>query len=558
MSKVIEEIPIIIRNQHLLLNQIAEGYRSLDKVLMEYIDNSFDSAEDFFNDNDGRYERDVLIDVVIDRENNVISIKDNCGGMDREKIRGLANKVNESEKERRAQKRAWVTGKFGLGAHAYRNFAQELKVTSRCEGAELIAISIDRYKPNASLIMPDPIDFNPSGTYVELCGVEKYQIKHLNPMEFKKEIEIYFEGFLPRNVRINVIDGQYSYTCQAFNYDEHTGFEIKKVINSWYVGKTHVVVPEDKGIIVNLKVCTEKIDRPPYFARKGRRINYISYLDSFIRKTEHRNKVWEHHLLTGYIEVQDNLEPVISRDDFAAGRGMQQKRTGIYNEIVKLEDEIYSKIEEVNKDKSDKSLRSLASQLTNILSDLAKEEELNLRYQQRGDKSKMEGVEMITPNVNSPDDYSINKAGTEGLHEDSTEKQKEIVKADHSTEGTVEGKKVENQKQGISIEFSTLPSPSRSHYGDGIITMFTSHKDFQDRKGSTHHAELGSLKITARLANYLAAVISSEFKEIFYQQKKLEPSRKDILNQQIDFIFKMEERMKGFIDQPLQSIGELK
>lgn len=555
--KILESIPIIIANQHTLLNLIAEGYHSLSKVLMEYIDNSLDSADDFYNDQIDHYSRDVLIEVKIDRKDNIISVKDNCEGMDSSKIRGLANKINDSEKARREQKRAWVTGQFGLGAHAYRVFAQELMVTSQCENSPIQAISIDRESPNANIISPDIIDQAPSWTHVRLLGVEKSEIRNLKPEELKKEIETYFERFLHRNIIIVIIDGEHAYTCESFKYEELPGVDINRVINSWYEGKVHVTVPEERGIIVRLKVCLDKIDRAPYFARKGRRINYISHLDSFIRKTEHHRKVWEHHLLTGYIDVQDNLEPVITRDDFVAGKGKQQKRTGIYNEIVKLEEEIYSAIEVVNKDKSDESLRNLASHLTDILSDLAKEEELNLKYQQQGDSLKKQGIELINPNPNSQEEYLVDKhlGGGGGGHGGN---QKEIIKGNTNPDGTAEGKKIERQKQGVQIVFSILPSPVRSHYGDGVITIFTSHNDFTDRKGSTHQAELGSMKVTARLANYLAAVISSEFKELFYQQKKLEPSRKDILNQQIDFIFKMENRMKGFIDMPLESIGTLK
>ena len=133
-----------------------------------------------------------------------------------------------------------------------------------------------------------------------------------------------------------------------------------------------------------------------------------------------------------------------------------------------------------------------------------------------------------------------------------------IIRGNEDQKGKKQGIKVERQKQGIRIEFSTLPSPDRSHYGDGEIIIFTSHPDFESRKGLTQQAELGSMKITARLANYLAAVISSEFKEIFYKQKRLEPDRKAVLKEQIDFIFRFEERMKEFIDQPLHSIGKFK
>lgn len=555
MNKVLESIPIVIRNQHTLLNLIAEGYRSIEKVLMEYVDNSFDSAEDFFDDD--KYKRDVVIAITIDRKSDIIRIEDNCEGMDIAKMRGLANKVNESEKARRAQKRAWVTGKFGLGAHAYRFVAQDLQVVSQCKGAKKVAISIDRDSPHANLISPPSIDFAPSGTLVELRDVEKIKVKHLDPLVLKKEIETYFEGFLHRNVKIAVVDNETVYICEPFNYTKLMGVEINKVITSWNVGRMKVVEPLEKGVIVRLKVCSEKINRPPYFARKGRRINFIPQLDSFISKTEHRKKVWGHHLLTGFIEVQDNLDPVLTRDDFEGGKGKQQKRTGIYNEIVKLEDEIYAAIEIINKNKSDESFRNLASRLTDILSELVKEEELNLKYQHSGDKSKGAAIEKITLNSESTEEYKVEKSGGGG-EEPSLEKHKEIVRAVRNPKSQIEGERIERQKQGIKIEFSPLPSEERTHFGDGVITIFTNHKDFQDRKGDTQQAELGSMKITARLANYLAAVISSEFKEVFYQQKKLEPSRTDILNQQVDFIFKMEDRMKDFIDRPLQSIGAIK
>jgi len=352
MSKILKQIPINIRNQHQLLNLLSEGYRSLGKALMEYIDNSFDSAEEFFNDRKKVYSRDVKITISINRSDNSIFIRDNCEGMNSKIIEGLANSINESDKKRREQKRAWINGQFGLGAHAYRFFAQQLFVTSKQKGGRNYSISIDRDESSANLIKPKKVEFDQSGTLVELYGIDKFQIKSLKLHKLQREIEVYFEMLLRRNVEIKVIDGAMEYICKPFNYDELTGKEINKVISAWNEGTMHVVKSPNKGIIVNLKVCTEKIDRPPFLSRKVRRINYISHLGSFMRKTEHRRKVWENYYLTGYIEVQDNLEPVITRDDFAGGKGKQQKRTGIYRELVELENEIYHAIEVINKDKS--------------------------------------------------------------------------------------------------------------------------------------------------------------------------------------------------------------
>ncbi len=560
MRKVIEDIPINIKNQYKLLNLLSEGYKSLPKALMEYIDNSFDNAELFFDEKKGAYDRDVLIDILIDRKNNEIFVKDNCEGMTKTILRGLANSINESEK-RKEQKRAWVNGQFGLGAHAFRFFAQELIVTTKQNMSQFLSISIDRDKPEAQQVEPADIDFEKSGTLVEISDVDKYEMKHLKAEELKKDIETYFEMLLRRNVQIKIInrekENEYEYICEPYDYGKLSGEEIKKIISTWKEGSSSVKVLEENGIIVNLKICTEKVDRPPFFSRKGRRINFISHLDSFMRKTEHRRKVWENFYLTGYIEVQENLEPVVTRDDFLGGKGKQQKRTGIYEEIVKLEEEIYSAIEAVNKDKSDESLKNLASTLTDLLSQMAKEEEVKLKYQNEGNEKKPRDRVKVKPNKESPDEFEVEIQRGEG-EGGTTGPNKAIIRGEEDSEGSLNGRRIEKQKRGIRIEFSTLPSEKRSHYGDGVITIFTSNPDFEARKGVTHQAELGSMKVTARLASYLSAVISSEFKEIFYQQKRLEPDRKKVLEEQIDFIFRFEERMKEFIDQPLYSIGKLK
>lgn len=97
-------------------------------------------------------------------------------------------------------------------------------------------------------------------------------------------------------------------------------------------------------------------------------------------------------------------------------------------------------------------------------------------------------------------------------------------------------------------------SKKRAVYGDGVITIFSAHPDFIIRRGGN---ELEQTRITPRLANYLAAIISSEYKEVFYSLKKIEPERKKILDEQIEFIFRFEEKLKDFINLPLDTIGQV-
>lgn len=552
--EILETIPINIKDSHRLLNYLAEGYKSLNKALMEYIDNSFDSADDYYDDVLGKYKRNVDITITIDRENNTISILDNCNGMDLEILRGLANSINDSEKRRRAQKRPWVNGQFGLGAHAYRFFSQELRVISKKKSSSAAAISIDRDEPNAKLIRPDHNIPTESGTYVELLDIEYQQMKHLNILELKRDVETYFEMLLRRNVTITIRDGEQAAVCQSFDYDQLEGIPIQKTITTWQQGTAIVDCGDPaRGIHVNLKVCTKKMDRPPFFARKGRRINYISYMDSFIRRTEHRKRVWENYYLTGYIEVGDNLEPIITRDDFMGGKGKTAKRSGIYDEIVKLEDDIYTAIEQVNRNRSDENFRQLASVLTDLLTEITKEEELKIRHENKDGRKTDQPWITVSPDPGGDEEYDI-KGGDQPT-EPGDKPKIDTVTPDPG--GELMGRKREREKQGIRIEFTTLPvveGDRRTHFGDGVITIFTNHPDFTERKG---RGELEQIIINPRLANYLAAIISSEYKEIFYSLKRLEPDRKKVLDEQIEFIFRFEEKLKTFINQPLDTLGNV-
>ena len=410
--KTIQEIPIEIKNKPVLLNLIAEWYRSPSKALMEYIDNSFDSSDDFFNEH-GLYDRDVKIEIEINRIEHKITIKDNCEGMNLEVLKGLADNINDSEKKRREQKRPWVNGQFGLGAHAFRFFAQKLMIFSKQKGGNQIALLIDRDNPNAELKQCegeiDDKNLGNSGTLVEIIDIDKTHLKNLKPDELKNEIETYFEMLLRRNVEITVRDDDIKAICTPFNYDEINGIDIKKEIVTWRYGTSTVTVAENNGIKVNLKICANQINRPPFFSRKGRKINYIANLSSFISKTRHRKKVWENYYLTGYIEVGNNLEPVLARDDFKGGKGFSLKRTGIYEEIVKLEDEIHDAIEKINKDRSDENLKSLASVLTTFLTEISKEDEIKLRYENKsGKENKGEWVK-VSPNEDAEELYKVTK-----------------------------------------------------------------------------------------------------------------------------------------------------
>lgn len=110
-----------------LLNEVARRYSSSERILMEYIDNALDDAETLYRDNADAYPVEVHIEVIIDRHQRYVTVRDNCRGMKRENLERIVAKVGESQK----RGITWVNGRFGFGVHAFRAAAESIKFRTK-------------------------------------------------------------------------------------------------------------------------------------------------------------------------------------------------------------------------------------------------------------------------------------------------------------------------------------------------------------------------------------------------------------------------------------------
>jgi hypothetical protein len=79
---------------------------------------------------------------------------------------------------------------------------------------------------------------------------------------------------------------------------------------------------------------------------------------------------------------------------------------------------------------------------------------------------------------------------------------------------------------------------SRSRFLDGTIYINVGHQDFDDRVG---YSRQGGLKLNERLVSYLAGVVSSHYKDVYYDRYKNQPDRRDqLFDEQVDFICRLE------------------
>ena len=124
-SPLPQELSLTVSSPALLLNHMAERYSSTSRILMEFVDNSLDDAEAWFDGQ--RYTREVRVDVQVSRRRKTLRIRDNCRGMPPETLSRVVMRVGESRK----RGASFVNGQFGFGMQAFRAACSSLTVLSR-------------------------------------------------------------------------------------------------------------------------------------------------------------------------------------------------------------------------------------------------------------------------------------------------------------------------------------------------------------------------------------------------------------------------------------------
>lgn len=531
-----------------LLNEVARRYSSSERILMEYIDNALDDAETLYRNNADAYPFEVRIEVIIDRHQRYIAVRDNCRGMKREVLERIVSKIGESQK----RGVTWVNGRFGFGVHAFRAAAESIRFRTKNKYDDHLELKLRRTQHRdirRPWTKPEPFPTDTgTGTEVVVGPFDEEWFETITVATIKHEIESHFERLLARsNLTITVQEwGGEPVSCEPFAYEQLPGKDFQRTLEVELNDALHLVE-------VHLKVVEAEVPgRAARFFSRGRRINEIAEIKSFIRKSNHRTSVWGHPNLLGYIEVGDIVRPIITRDDFDRGKG----RTALYDEILTLEDELRAAINQINEEQRDGSLNRLEDVLRDVLNDLAREDRLRLRSEltvgneqgkatngggaEEGDEGGPEGEPNQTeggangngdgadtgPNPDDKGSLNCQNEGGEHINPDPNERQGALRK-----------------RSGFDIRFGEY-APTingqlrRSWLLDGAIFINTAHPDFKDR---LIYNRQGRARFTDRLGAYLAATVSIHYKDQFYARYGRQPERRDqMFDEQVAFQCRLE------------------
>eukprot|EP01135_Chromosphaera_perkinsii_P000758 Nk52_evm46s151 gene=Nk52_evmTU46s151 len=480
-----------------LLNDIAQRYSSAPRVVMEYVDNAIDDGESEYRKNGNRYLTPMYVQVLIDKESRKIVVRDNRMGMSKTQLINVVQNVGNSGKKGVA----WLNGQFGFGMHAFRAMAENMTVRSTKKDDNVgWEISINR---DISFDIKSPSMFECStsihGTEVTISNLDESWVKHLSKEQIQKEIEHHFESLLSRQdffVSVHETSlSSYSLTnfcepiryedfkagelCSPFDYSLVDGAEFFEDIE---IGKSH--------LNVRLKIAPKEYrGHTARFFGVGRRINSVSGMKSFMDLSVYKDSLWAHPNLVGFIEVNDCVKPVITRDEFARN----SQRDLLYKELLKLEKRLKVKLDEEMEKHRTLMYQSVENFLGKILDNVAIQDGLEEVVEKYDKKAKQRGA----PRAKKE------KATIKGDTQDSKEDGRRAKKITRSA------------NTFFKIKFSELPANDenetrRSMMLNNIIEINTLHPDFKERLTVD---KKGHLDISERFVSYISNIVSSHYRD---------------------------------------------
>src|SRR5258706_1585212 len=550
-----------ISNPAALLNEIARRYDSTERILMEFIDNALDDAEALYRANAETYPFPIRIAITVDLRNRLITVTDNCRGMRQETLERIVQNVGESQKKGIT----WVNGQFGFGVHAFRAAAESIQFRSKHTEGQHIELQLRRDQ-HRGIRRPWTrserfVTDTGTGTSVTIGPIEEDWFETVDSDSIKKEIERHFERLLARpNLLITGREaGGPILQCEPFDYSQIAGEDFQRSLELELNGRIYPVE-------VRLKVADIEVPgRAARFFARGRRINEMAEIKSFIRRSIHRTSIWGHPHLLGYIEGGEIVQPVITRDDFRQTKG----RTTLYDAILALEQDIKESLNRVNDAHRDSTLNRLEDLLREVLDQLSREDKLRLRSEMIPGRER--GVLTDGGGAEGDGDPHRESSESEGgwFGEADTMNNGSDPKKNGAQGGTAEGghsvaddpvlaEGATRKRSGFDIKFGNFPPDAggqlrRSRLVDGIIYINTAHPDFQ---GRMIYNRQGRPKFNDRLGAYLAATVSIHYKDQFYQRYGRQPERRDqMFDEQVEFMCRLEAALRPHLPMLLQEFN---
>ena len=536
--------------------QQAQIYSDEYRVLMEYIDNSIDAAEQAYDKENNKYDYDIKIS--IEKSGGNILITDNCSGMNIGRNKPFT--IFQSDK----RDDPGTNGMFGFGLFSCFSICESLSVKTMKKKSNTEYSFI--FTPRTFIMAKkDDIEFDLfektlqrsdrwNGTIVTLSKFKEDMLEDICFDKLKAEIEKHFELILMReNISITLVDEQgIESTCIPFNYSDYSVNPFQKTLTTLYQTnskkfKTEIAIPIEETPVKIFLIAAKDTDlnRLPFFIIKGRRISEIAKVENF--RTTKKSAIWSRPNVTGYIDVTGVLLSNPTRKDFSK----TDLSKALFNTLLKEEEEIKNYIDTESEINLNNKFNDFESKINSVLNDFFKRSSAqdNLRNISDGyNEYMLSGYKTAYRNHGE-----INKPGSN--HSSNKKRAKSERKRDHKFAVKFPNDSPEDSstsgKLSVKIDSDNEPhknmdgQPIRSILLDSSIIIFSRHEDFKERISNSRK---GFIEINPRIIQYISMEIiihiinntdqedtvdTSKYKNFVSSVLKLESGMKDLIGERL-------------------------
>ena len=555
-------------SRKIVLN-LAEYYDDIYKVIAEFVDNSIDASEKWYDKETQSFLKPINIEVVFQgstKKTAQISIKDNCIGMDDEKLQKVFQNIGDSDK-----KSTFTNGQFGFGIFSGTAFFDNITFqTLKFDTNNPYQLQLNRKKfaetGKGKIEKITKTNFNNKthGTSISLSNYRgSKRWSSITKDKLVNFLNVHFERFLAtKNLNISITDNFGTTNLKPFNYNEIEG---SSLIETWdgKIGnkidlRTIKTGQNDSKISGNLiknveshfRITEVMLDKKFFIAIKGRRINSIK--DAF-KGNALDLSIWNDPFLTGFLDLADFAEPDITRTKIVTG----EKRKTVMDYLKRKENDIKELLQHHNKEKEDKNWEDFDKEVNNILKDITKE--FDVKFSSFG-KTK---------------DGKDNNGGLEGggknKHGKGTRKTKGSDGPGSGSGTGGDGTLGENfpddldsKKANTSLRMKTIPGEPpldrnenqvSSYLNEsGVVYFYNEHPEFVNRVNKIR----GKKVITQRLATFLGIKIGVHFLDKYIHKGGVErlEYNKEQLESNAEFVLSFEDKIQPLINKPLGTIVE--
>lgn len=545
-----------IRYDSEVIIQQVQNYTDEYRVLMEYIDNSIDSAEDFFDPVTQKYSKEIIIEITktgVKKADRKIVIKDNCTG--------IKMNTNKDYTIFRSSKRndERTNGTYGMGMFSGFSICKDISIETKQRIGKIYRYTYsstlfkrtNKGPPEVDITEEKPLNNDlSSGTKVTLSGFRESVFEDIDFGTLKKEIEKHFEGILSRK-RIKIVlreNDDEEKVCESFKYSDYCDAPFTLTINTLYRTKSkkyNTLVQYDISAnpvrIFLILAKNRELKREPFFVIKGRRIMEVTNAEQF--RSYKKSSLWGRYNLTGYIDVTGVLETTPTRKDFKK----TELSKAFFFTLLKYEEEILKYIDS----QSDTSLSQRFVEIEGKINEILSGYKLN-DYSKEGKESFKEY------SINGYRIRENNEGGNEITRTDNETKQPLIPYEPKTRERnkkvtvkfSAQDVNLNNGSGNLRFKIDDTSDPFqdaneqslRSIISDNTIVLFKKHEEFQKR---FHESAKGYYEFTERIIHYIAT-------EIMTHVKAIEIRNKDVTSENLyrDFateLYKLEDKMKVLV-----------